>query len=95
MTVWPEWVEAGLDGGWGEDEDGVPGCAGSSAPGVEIMYLWSPYLLAYTVVSLIAQMSHHYDEPRYGFYSTDQLNEQCSFSQIQCSIFTFCTEATL
>lgn len=28
--------------GWGEYEEGVPGCAGSSAPGVELMY-WSLY----------------------------------------------------
>lgn len=48
----------------GQDEEEVPGCAGSPAPGVEIMYLLSSYLLAYTVISLIAEIRHHYDEPR-------------------------------
>lgn len=38
----------------GQDEEEVPGCAGSPAPSVEIMYLWSSYLLAYTVISLIS-----------------------------------------
>lgn len=48
----------------GQDEVEVPGCAGSPAQGVEIMHLWSSYLLAYTGISLIAEIRHHDDEPR-------------------------------
>lgn len=50
----------------GQDEEEVPGCAGSPAPGVVIMHLWSSYLLAYTGtgISLIAEIRHHDDELR-------------------------------
>lgn len=79
--------------GWGEYEEGVPRCAGSSAPGVELMYWWSPYLPAY--ISPVAEIRYYYMmipgnelimqtgpplKVNYGFYFTEQLDKKCSFS---------------